>query len=412
DGRLTSKQRYAITATPQTTTASYGFDFAGRLNTTTDPTGALSTFTYDTDSNRLSETDTPSGGSPTATTYTYDPLTTPGLDQLTKRQTGASSPVCYRYTPEGNEAKVGSNSTCDNNYTFTWDKRNRLASGLWVNSPNPPFTPPTSLSWQYDAEGRMISECTDGCLQSTLGFAEPGSGLIAKDGMPVMKAASGTGILSQYPNSSDEGFYYYDAHSDLATHSPATTTPAVLDTDFSGHYGVFGTVPTNETDYFLNNAWLGGSDRFFELGVNLYPMGARMYDPAIGRFLSPDPVEGGSANPYDYANQDPINSSDVNGTFDPLHFPRFCLSLICSDSRDTKAHVLAAAGQGWNAAYFVAGCYVSQSDLRGRIGAAKLIRLATKTTFSTAFEVASVVYCGIAGLAAVATPTVPGGPPA
>jgi len=42
-------------------------------------------------------------------------------------------------------------------------------------------------------------------------------------------------------------------------------------------------------------------------------MGARPYDPSIGRFLEVDPVEGGSLNNYDYAGQDPINNYDLDG---------------------------------------------------------------------------------------------------
>jgi hypothetical protein len=42
-------------------------------------------------------------------------------------------------------------------------------------------------------------------------------------------------------------------------------------------------------------------------------MGARLYLPAIGRFLSDDPVEAGSCNDYDYTCGDPINGSDLTG---------------------------------------------------------------------------------------------------
>jgi hypothetical protein len=42
-------------------------------------------------------------------------------------------------------------------------------------------------------------------------------------------------------------------------------------------------------------------------------MGARPYDPALGRFLEVDPVPGGSLNNYDYAGQDPVNGYDLDG---------------------------------------------------------------------------------------------------
>ncbi|MFG3552358.1 RHS repeat-associated core domain-containing protein [Streptomyces sp. NPDC047725] len=39
----------------------------------------------------------------------------------------------------------------------------------------------------------------------------------------------------------------------------------------------------------------------------------RLYNPATGRFLSADPVPGGSCDAYDYACADPVNSDDLTG---------------------------------------------------------------------------------------------------
>ncbi|MFZ4668392.1 MAG: RHS repeat domain-containing protein [Microthrixaceae bacterium] len=47
--------------------------------------------------------------------------------------------------------------------------------------------------------------------------------------------------------------------------------------------------------------------------IDITSMGARTYLPALGRFLQPDPVPGGSGNPYAYTDGDPVNSHDASG---------------------------------------------------------------------------------------------------
>ncbi|WP_158889743.1 PA14 domain-containing protein [Amycolatopsis anabasis] len=73
-------------------------------------------------------------------------------------------------------------------------------------------------------------------------------------------------------------------------------------------------VPDNQPGQ-MDYGWLGQHQRPYEHAgaLSLVQMGARPYSPLLGRFLSVDPDEGGSANDYDYVTGDPINNTDLDG---------------------------------------------------------------------------------------------------
>lgn len=73
-------------------------------------------------------------------------------------------------------------------------------------------------------------------------------------------------------------------------------------------------VPDNQPGQ-MDYGWLGKHQRHYEHAgaLSLVQMGARPYSPLLGRFLTVDPEEGGSANDYDYVAADPINTTDLDG---------------------------------------------------------------------------------------------------
>jgi RHS repeat-associated protein len=83
-------------------------------------------------------------------------------------------------------------------------------------------------------------------------------------------------------------------------------------------YQPFGEVknPTGAqpgTTNYTSEQWNGG-DLLAALGV--VQLGARIYDPVIGRFLSRDPIIS-AKSPYAFAGNDPINKSDPTGLCPP-----------------------------------------------------------------------------------------------
>ena len=70
----------------------------------------------------------------------------------------------------------------------------------------------------------------------------------------------------------------------------------------------------NHTNRYLYN----GKELIEDLNLGLYDYGARMYDPAIGRWISVDPLaeERSWVSPYNFVQNNPLNRIDPDGALD------------------------------------------------------------------------------------------------
>jgi RHS repeat-associated protein len=164
------------------------------------------------------------------------------------------------------------------------------------------------------------------------------------------------GELAAIQEGSEYKLQLTNLHGDVvATAKPGLISGKILATY---RYDEFGNPVSGNAGRF---GWLGGKQRRTELASGVIQMGKRSYVPEIGRFITPDPIIGGSANAYDYANQDPLNQFDISGEFPT---PASIEAMIRKATRRAHAHHIHKPAVS---CYGRLGCYKMGGDPSGAI---------------------------------------------
>lgn len=292
------------TGTPgQESAQAYGYDRAGRLSTvqdTTDTTCTRRTYGFSPRSNRTSQstvTAAPGVACPTSggttTTHTYDSVDRItdagyGYDAFGRTTASPGSVVTAYYTTDlVQQQTAGATRT-----SWTLDAGLRIRGWTTETNTSGTWTATATRLNHYDGSGDEPKWTVENTGTATITRnVESLAGDLA-----ATTAATG-GTVLQLTN----------LHGDVALQLPldATVAPTVLTADEYGN-------PRPGTTA-ARYGWLGAKQRSAETPTGMTLMGVRLYNPLTGRFLQTDPEPGGSANDYDYANQDPVNASDVDG---------------------------------------------------------------------------------------------------
>lgn len=384
-GRLTTEESFGRAMTflyddasnrirvtwPDTTYAQYTYDALSRMKTVgengaTSGLGLLATFTYDDLGRRTNL----ARGNGAATTYSYD--TADRLTALVQNPTGTTydqtygvtwspasqalvrtaSNALYKWTTpaSGTSSKAydglnrdaaivtaggydtRGNLTGDGSRTFTYDVENRL---ITVGGS-------ASMSLTYDPKGRLRQTVAG---STTTQFLYDGDRLSAEyttGGTVLRRYVHGPGVdepLVWYEgsNTSDARWLHQDRQGSVVAWS---NTSGAVTTGNVYRYGPWG-----EPD----DSWASGASRFRYTGqialpeVKLYHYNARVYDPAIGRFLQTDPIGyEADVNLYAYVGGDPIGRNDPTGTSDVCVVPigsmiaTACVGVDGNGDRNTK----------------------------------------------------------------------------
>lgn len=257
-------------------------------------------------------------GTVATSTYCYD-----YASRLTS-VSGANPISTVSYDGHGNATRIG-------DQTWTYDAADRV-SGAGVVSTG------ESLVYTRDVTGRVIKRVATGPDAGTTRY-----GFTTGDDSPdvqldtagkiserYLSLPGGVLVTKPYAAGSASSWSIPNWHGDITAQASISSTGTVTVTGagwvadpygqpLNQTTGVSDTAATasTRTGTSTTDAWLGQHQRGYEhtAGLNQMLMGARTYLPALGIFTSTDPVPGGSATDYDYANQDPVNQQDISGLF-------------------------------------------------------------------------------------------------
>jgi RHS repeat-associated protein len=271
----------------QCATRIYGFDNTTPAGKASDRTALTS---YDPDTDGTCQTTTPSA----TTTWTYDTADRINTTGYTYDNLGRTTTI----------PQADTQITDGGDLTVTYSV-NDLVQDI-RRGPEGSLT----ASYVLDVDNQRIRSWTDTTgTTHTNHYSDAGdSPAWTDEGMSsYSRPISGLGGIAAIGSISGIEWQLADLHGDIVETTDGVGIGSQGETD---EYGV---VRSNSEVEIHRYAWLGTAERSSGNPAGIVVMGARLYNPTLGRFLQTDPIQGASANRYDYCNADGVNCVDPSG---------------------------------------------------------------------------------------------------
>ncbi|MEJ3750147.1 RHS repeat-associated core domain-containing protein [Actinomycetes bacterium KLBMP 9797] len=315
---------------PMLADVNYAYDPSGNITSVADPTAETQCFRYD-HLRRLTAAWTPAAGcaadpsvdglagpAPYWHSYTYDAVG----NRLTETQHAAGGDTARRYAyPSAGAHQLASVTSDSPTGTVT-------AGYAYDPSGNTTARPGQTLDW--DAEGKLATVTSDEATTEFVYDAD-GSRLVRRDPDAITLYLGDQELRLDRSTGTKTGTRYY-AHGDttVATRTAAGVTwlasdhqeTAQISVDGASQRAVhrrqapFGAPRGAAVPWVGEKGFVGGTR---DASTGLTHLGAREYDPLLGRFISVDPVmdlsDAQQMHGYTYGNNSPITNSDPSGLF-------------------------------------------------------------------------------------------------
>jgi RHS repeat-associated protein len=277
--------------------------------------------------------------------FEYDkadnPIKTPGSTNSfdNANQLEAGTGVSYEYSPLGERVKATSSGPATN---YAYDQAGRLTS---VKRAEEGEVPGIDKGFAYDGSGLLASQTSGLTTQYMAWDLSSPLPLLLTDGVNSYVYGPHGLPIAQISAEEEPTYLHHDQLGSTRLLTDATGKAAASLT-----YTAYGELASKTG---AATTPLGYAGQYTDADTGLQYLRARFYDPATGQFLSRDPAEALTREPYAYGHSNPVSNVDPTGLYPAeeegelecwgcLRFP------TAEEIEDAAEEVSDAANDFWN----------------------------------------------------------------